>query len=303
MEPESPHSLYQAALEKAEHFRQLERYDLAEKTLHESLAHFPHDANLLGILAQVYLQWEKPDEAERCAQEGLAQDPNHGLLLVILGDVRAERGANQEAEKLYLNALRQDPNHSFYLLKYGVLLFRVGHLDKAEAVIRRSLAQNPEDAQAHSLLSVILARKQKGAEAIESGSLGLQLAPDADVSHASMGATYYQGGRPFLARRHLREALRLDPDDEDVRELYRQVDFHTRWTSILFYYWSWIMEKIPGQQFTLWGIFVAGLYMLRRWDDNGPYSMWFALSYLALVVYTWLAIPVTKLWIKVKPAP
>jgi len=42
--------------------------------------------------------------------------------------------------------------------------------------------------------------------------------------HYKLGMTYYQAGEPEKARSALAESLRLNPDNEHARQLYRQID-------------------------------------------------------------------------------
>ena len=180
-------------------------------------------------------------------------------------------------------------------------MYRAGQLDKAQRLAEASLEQDPEDAGTHSMLAVILTERSRKSAAEGAGREGLRLSPDEEYSHLGAGLAYYGNGRPFMAKRHIREALRLNPDDADTIALFEEVDFHTRWTSILFYYWSWLVNKIPGRQFLVWAVVMVLIFTAAEVEPLRPFVMFIVIVYLLLVIYTWLAMPLTKLWVRVRP--
>ena len=131
--------------------------------------------------------------------------------------------------------------------------------------------------------------------------MGLRNAPEADFSHAMAGLTALRGGKPFQARKYLREALRLDPADQEVEELWLHADKCCRIPYLPYYYWSLLMDRLPGKQFAVWGVFVALMMMRRAFDiDSAAFNM-IALGYVSFVIYTWVAEPLAALWIKIFP--
>ncbi len=255
------------AREKGAHFLEIERYDLAERTLAEALVRDPHNPDLLTLLGHVYRDWNRPEDAERCAREAVESNPGDPLALALLAVLSSDSGRNTESERLYLEALRFDPTNPFLLKGYAHLMYRAGQLEKAQRLAEASLEQDPEDAGAHSMLAVILTERSRKSAAEGAGREGLRLSPDEEYSHLGAGLAFYGNGRPFKAKRHIREALRLNPDDPDTISLFEEIDFYTRWTSVVFYYWSWLINKVPGRQFLVWAVVLATAFALNEIVD------------------------------------
>ena len=76
--------------------------------------------------------------------------------------------------------------------------------------------------------------------------------------------TCFQRGRPFLARRHLREAVRQNPGNGAMVEAFERIDLNTRWVTLPNYYLSLVMDRLPGGTFGLWGIVVVTFIVLEK---------------------------------------
>lgn len=289
------------ALEAAEHFLECDRYDLAEQTLRDALRLAPQNSLLHCQLAWTYEGWGRQADAEEAARTALQLDPESAMALSVLARLAARAGRHRDAERLYLDALRLAPLHPMLLLGYAALCQKVGQLVKSEQLARASLRSNPENARAHALLALVLS-EQRRVKAADFASLrSLSLAPDDDVSHYTRGIALFRAGRPFKARRYLREALRLDPTDSDIEEAYLRADRYTRWTSLVMYYWSLLIERVPGQQYSVWGVFVVFFLTYKSMGIDERAISIIAVSYVALIVYTWIAEPLTTSWIKMRP--
>lgn len=108
-------------------------------------------------------------------------------------------------------------------------------------------------------------------------------------------------GRPFQARRLLRDALRLDPTSKELESAWLEADRCCRWLYLPAYYFGLLSERLPGKQFLVWAIFVGFLMTARQLQ--WPSQTWapVALVYLAFCIYTWIADPLVKLWTKLVP--
>jgi tetratricopeptide (TPR) repeat protein len=289
-------------LEKIQHFLDIGRYDLAERELREALALFPEEP-----LLHVQLGWAleglgRSDEAETEGRLALQLDPEYDDAIILLAKLSLNAGRHREAEELCLSALKLDPLSPRNYLIYAILMHKTGHLDKAEKLLRKCLELNPEHNTAHSLLSVVLAEKRKAGSAVAHGTFGVALDPDSDYSHAMLGHTYLATGHPFKARTHLREALRIDPGDSDVAEAFYEADRATRWIYLPMYFWSLLMNRVPGLQFGVWIGMIILFQLLRRAGVSSQIVFALAMTYLVFCIYTWVATPLANLWIKMRPA-
>lgn len=289
--------------QKVQAWLEADRCDLAERTLIEALRDYPDDACLHAQLALVLGQLSRHEEASQHAGRALSLAPNDPFSLFVAGRVHASQGRHREAEAFFIDALRLDPTDHATLLAYGVLMHKTGHLEKAQRLIETSLRYQPENEAAHGLLAVIHAELRRGGgEAMAHGSQSLRFNPDSEFSHNAMAFACLHSFRPFQARRHAREALRLNPSDSDTVELFQHCDLVCRWTYLPMYYLSAVLARLPGEQYALWGGAIVVLVVLPKIPPLAPYYGWFAIAWVSLCVYTWIASPITKLWMKWVPA-
>ncbi len=288
-------------VETARHLIEVERFDLAEKHLRAAMTSDPEDSATHTILGWVLKAQDNLVEAEEEARAALALDPADTSALRLLADIREDEGEHQEAEEILLEALRLSPVDPHLFCDYAYLMYKTGHLDKAERLTRRALQQDPESERAHALLSSVLSERDKDSESLAHGEHAVRLAPEEESSHAAVGLAHIQGGRPFAARSAFREALRHSPSDPTLEELYEHADFQCRWTYLPMYYLSLVLQRIPGGPFALWGGFVVVLMALRSTDVDSSTVSAIAIGWLCLCVYTWVASPITKAWIKLVP--
>ena len=124
--------------------------------------------------------------------------------------------------------------------------------------------------------------------------------PDEQSSHFAMGVTLLQTGHPFQARRHLREALRIDPDP-DAEEMYLHADKSCRWIGLPMYLSSLWISRIPGSMSTVWVGVLTIYFTTRQFAELRSAAETFLWCYVAFVVYTWVASPLTEAWVKFRP--
>ena len=196
-------------------------------------------------------------EARRTIELAPDWSPGHALLGLLLMD----EGRHADAERAFLGALNLDPENELAYLSYGTLMHKTGQLDKAEKLLRRRSRLDPEYSAAHSRLGSVMADRGRRAAAKERGQRGVALAPESASDHDTLGRTYLRTGHPFRARRHFRESLRLEPD-EDTEEAFLEADHCCRVVYLPMYYYSLLIERLPGRQFALWILFL--LWVFRR---------------------------------------
>ena len=290
------------SLDKIQHLIEIERYDLAERELRRALTFQPEEALLHVQLGWALEGMGRVGEAEDEARLALRLDPQEEETLILLAKICSNAGRHREAETLCLSALQIDPMSPRNYLIYAALMQKTGHLAKAEKLLRKCLALDAECESAHSALSVVLAEQRKGRSAINHGSHGVALDPDANYSHAMLGYTYLTTGHPFKARAHLREALRISPADKNIEKAFYEADRATRWIYLPMYFWSLILSRLPGQQFALWLGIIILVQAMKQFHAAPRVVSIVVFSYLGLCLYTWIATPLANAWIKLRPA-
>ena len=289
-----------AALEKAAHLSEIGRHDLAERELRAVLPLAPESPDVHLALGHALRGQQRLDEAVAAAHEALRLEPDWGIgARMLLVAVDFERGQHCHAERLLLEVLHLHPTLAEGWAAYGALMQRTGHLQKAQRLLEHALRLDPELATAHNLMGVVLAERRRARQAATHARRGLALAPD-DMAHSAIGVTYLATGRPFLARSHLREALRQDPSDGDTEQAFLQADRATRWTYLPMYWSSLLLDRLPGRQFTLWAVAIGATLALRAAGQELAAGI-LIFTYLGWVLYTWIAEPLTSAWIKLRP--
>ena len=290
----------QRMLQKGVHLLEVERYDLAEKELLRAVGLEPEDPDARFLLARALDGLGRKKEAMAELRRAIALQPDWASPHAFLSFMQAREGRNSEAEASVLEALRLDPELGVAYEVYADLMQRTGHLEKAEGLYRKALEIDPESASGHSGLSRVLSEGRRASEASRAGARGLELAPEGVESHASMAYHDIRTGHPFRARAHLREAMRSDPSSE-LEEALLEADGFCRVVYLPMYYYSLLIERIPGQQFAVWALFLAFLGTSERMGIPPGLRSAIAFGYIGLCLYTWVASPILKVWLRIFP--
>ncbi len=292
---------WERALEKARHFNGQSQWERAEKAAREGLSLEPAEPDLLFEVARSYVGRDRWDDAAQSLEEVLSLHAAHPQALLLLGVVETRRARFYEAEETLLEVLRLRPTWSFAYVVYGDLMEVTGHAAKAEKLWRKALELDPESAEAHQRLAIHHAEGHRLGRASDHAHAGLALDPHDVAGHASLAAAMLLAGRPFAARKLLRDALRLDPTSPELEEAWIQADRCCRWIYLPAYTFGVLSERLPGKQFLIWGVFVAFTMVARQM--SWPPQTWVpvALAYLVFCIYTWIADPLVKLWTKLVP--
>ncbi len=287
-----------AAHDAIEHYLDIGRHDLALARAREHLSGHSEDPDVLTLMAHALMGLNRSADAESVARQALTIDPTLIDAKYILGHLAMDNGRHREAESFYLEVLAEAPENVPAIVSYGVLMRKVGDLVKAERLARQALAVDPTNADAHRLLSFLLTegRSVTGFRAARGhGDAALRFEPNESPSHRVQGINCLRTGHPFAAKRHLREAVRLDPSPE-TEALFLAADRSTRWCYLPMYYWTLVVGRLPGKQFTVWGIFVATILGAQALGVNPRLLGVFSTIYISVCVYTWLAVPIVKAW-------
>ncbi len=298
--PGAPDPLERAA-RLASHFNGLGRHEEAEREAVRGLALAPDDLVLHVELARSFMGRERWDDADTVLQRLLALAPEFSAGFNLLCIVRTEQGRYAEAEKAVLEALRLEPQWASPYEVYGDLMMRTSHLEKAQKLYERARALNPEDPDLPSKIALIETQRNRIGHAHVAAAAGLALGPAEALAHASRGNAHLAGGRPFRARADFREALRIDPANTNLEEAWLAADTACRVVYLPMYYWTLLIERLPGQQFLVWGVFLAFTFSARSLGIAPEIVGGIALAYIALCIYTWVANPIVKVWKRIVP--
>lgn len=153
------------------------------------LSLLPPQVSVNTKLGVIMLDQGKPDEAQSYCESELEQYPEYNLPHTCIGMALEMKGQHKKAEMHFERALELAPGNPYIQLQYAKYLVGQQRYEEALNHARESLRINPAQHKAHDVIgSIMLSR-----------------------------------GDLDLARQHITEALRLQPDDEDAMHNLRQL--------------------------------------------------------------------------------
>jgi Flp pilus assembly protein TadD len=151
-------------------------------------------------------------------REGLSLYPNAVELYVGLGYARLAREEFAWARKAFQQALVLDPLHEDALVGMGEAMLRLGESARALTYFREVQALGfDEDVELMLTMGRALYREELYAEARDVFAKAVAVRPDNGEAMAALGYTLHRLGEDVGSSRHLRRALRLDPDLYEAR--------------------------------------------------------------------------------------
>lgn len=229
------------------------RLEEAMAQYREAIRLDPHDSESHRNLGIALVDLGRQAEAEEFFQRALALRPDSADIVYNLATLRLRQDRTDDAVRLFRRALELRPLFPAARNNLGMTLQRQGHLAEAEAEYREVLRSMPQDAAPHDNLGYVLLLQRKYDEAIVELAEAIRLRPEAPQSYASLadalqgagrldesiviyrraltmpanagsssfrnafGAALAARGRGTEAIEQFREALRLDPSNQDAR--------------------------------------------------------------------------------------
>lgn len=158
------------------------------------------------------------DGALEMLREGLSLYPNAVELYVGLGYARLAREEFAWARQAFSRALTLDPLHEEALVGMGETLLRLGETPRALALFQEVQRLGfDEDVELMLTMGRALYRERLFAEAKEVFSKVVAVRPDNGEGIAALGYVLHRLGDEVGSSRHLRRALKLDPDLHEAR--------------------------------------------------------------------------------------
>jgi len=241
------------------HYEHPNDYEAAIAALKKALELDPASAEAHVFLAKAYTESGRMDEGLAEAETALASDPKSYWVQSGYGYVRALRAEWELAVPPYREAVTLQPNFAFLQLllaealretgqydeaiafargalklgqgfeargyrSLGHALWRKGDLDGAAANFQKSLDLDDTDPYTHWGLGAVYYRKGDYEAALPHLQRAALLLPGEAGYHAWLGACLFNLQRYEEARAELEWALRLDPNNEDAKDLLQKLD-------------------------------------------------------------------------------
>jgi|GEM_PF-2583064 len=197
---------------KGQSFKDLKRYEEAEKEYGEAIKINPNLAeahNNLGLLLDDLNRYE---EAEKEYREAIRINPNYAYAHYNLGILLKNLNRYEEAEKEYREAIRINPNYANAHNNLGNLLKNLNRYEEAEKEYREAIRINPNVAGAHNNLGNLLRNLNRYEEAEKEYREAIRINPNDAGAHYNLGILLKNLNRYEEAEKEYREAIRLNPN-------------------------------------------------------------------------------------------
>jgi tetratricopeptide (TPR) repeat protein len=269
------------------------RPELAERELRRWLALYPDSAQGHALLAWSLAQQGQADEAVRCGEEAVRLEPDWAYPHAVLAEVHLEVRRHADAERSVLAALALDPSNPGYHAILAAALLNQGQSRAHEGLraAEAGLALDADDADCARLRAQALLRLGRRRQAREAAALALRLAPEASETHAAAGWIELRAGNLPRSREHLREALRVDPTNDDAARGLRLVGDGPRFCAALVVQ----VRAWAGWLAAAAAVFAVEVAALAAGEDPGE-----ARFSLACLGYVLVALAGPMLWVRLR---
>ncbi len=140
--------------------------------------------------------------------DAVSENPFAYVLSLLRG------GELQKAVPLLEALLAANPDDADVLYNLGMALSDLGRLSEAKRFLIRALEVDPQNVNAMVALGVAQHRDSDADAALGTLQRAIELDPVSGYAHRNLGATLASLGRDEEAEEHLREAVRLLPEDQ-----------------------------------------------------------------------------------------
>nr|WP_237227999.1 tetratricopeptide repeat protein [Rubinisphaera sp. JC750] len=208
----SPH--YQ----RAELLYEQSRHKEALQELQHHLREFPDDADAIGLKAHALALLERLDEALDAVAAAFEIAPDYGYVYRASAFVLYRSNRLKEAHAAVREAIRLDPNNYDYHRLQAIFWLNQNEFQEMLDSANRALALQPEDELSLNLQSIALRGLGQPLEAEQVALLSLNRNPEIAFSHFTRGWGLLESKDYVGAKKHFREALRLNPNSKSARK-------------------------------------------------------------------------------------
>jgi tetratricopeptide (TPR) repeat protein len=189
----------------------------AEKAYRQSLSLDSDMTDALSNLGALLLARGRTSDSIRALSKAVRLDPRHGTARMNLGNAKRAAGAPGEAVELHSDAARLMPLSDKAWVNLATSLMDLQHLDEAELALKRSLALSPALIESLNNLGFLYINQPDYGRAARCFTAAINTEPRYAAPHAGMAEVDFLQDRAEAALQHSARALRLTPDDPQIR--------------------------------------------------------------------------------------
>lgn len=192
------------------------QYESAAREFRALMEEYPDFLVAKSNLALALAALDKPDEAERLLAEVLDADPTEGLTLERFTKLMVSQNRAADALTRIRRARDARPEDPQTQLSTGILLHALGALDEAAAALEKAVALEPLSARAHLELGAVRRAQGNVADARESWTTALELAPALVPARMALFSILHEERDYEAAEQLLREGIPHAPQSLEL---------------------------------------------------------------------------------------
>jgi tetratricopeptide (TPR) repeat protein len=276
------------ALQEAEHYFKLERYEQAKEKFLQVLEGSPEDGRTLYRIAFCCFHLHQFEEAHDFCTQALMGGYVQEFTYALLGAIQVSQQEYVEAEDSLLKALSLNPQSAAVIAQYAYLMLRTGHEEKANRLIQEALRIDPQnEVVLHYSFYFQLASGEK-----EEQQHTIQNYMDSSANEidklVKIGISAIHRKNYKEARECFRQAYLLDPTNTSILQQLQTLD---RVTHPIFMP-NRMIQKIGGP-LVVWIAFIVIMFVLSSLHLDVVQTVVGGL-YLLFCIYSWCASSIYK---------
>ncbi|QDT52328.1 tetratricopeptide repeat protein [Caulifigura coniformis] len=204
-----------ALLNDAPPSRGAEAGKMADKILEAS----PKHPLALAILARLDMRDRKERSARRRLETAFDPEDPHPAVVSILGRLAFDDKDYKTSAAVFGAGLAKYPRELSFTYLLAISLFRLDQTERLPELFQKVAERDFDDLTSRTWLLHHAIEEETWEEAIRWGREAMQIDVRDAATHRGLGLAYLKSGNQERARRHLKTALELKPDDQDARKL------------------------------------------------------------------------------------
>ncbi|MBN1573670.1 MAG: tetratricopeptide repeat protein [Deltaproteobacteria bacterium] len=181
------------------------------------------DADVLSGLSDASLLLDRNDLAKKFILEALNYEPDNISVQISFGHFLEREERFSEAVEHYRTLKSQDPENSYINARLGYTLMNMGMFEDAAVEISRYLSDSPTDGDWEFQLGICYGYMGMIDEAFNTFKHLTANNPDDPLTRAYLALSMAERGWIVEAREEITKALRMDPQNQRVNEIYDDI--------------------------------------------------------------------------------
>lgn len=265
------------------------RTSQARALLKPALTEHPQHPGLLLHSAWADYLDDQYVDALATVRQVLLSEPKNEWARLLYFELLLQKEESAEAERVIIELLRENPEHAHYYGRYAQLMLRTLNVTKSRQLALEGLKYDPDSVECLAAQVVCDFIERPGNAASQALQQLLVRHPQSAHTLLLIVIALEKRGDHSEALSIARELVRVQPDNEELVDLVRQLRIVTHWSMLPL----WPLVRFGwGGSVAIWLIAAIGLSALRRSDPALAGTIGMVL--LAYVAYSWIWPPLLR---------